>query len=378
VTEQEVVMWEHGMPGSAWDMAVDLSRWEELRAEDELNGGGQTDANADDEAAIVGETQNPRRRPWSAWPGRRERQRVWRWQRRAGIAAVAVLALASVTWAGVAQASGSGRGGIVAVRTSVAAGNPVVVLGDSYAAGNLVPASPVGSPVGCLRSSHDYAADVAAALKARTFVNAACSGATSGSMTRPQVTLIGTNAPQFSSLASDDAVVMVTLGGDDFGGFSHVMETCALLSFTNPFGAPCARHYGDSLAKAISADAPKIAAVLNGIRARAPQARILEVGYPDIFPNSGAGCWPFVPIAHGDVAFLRGLEKSLNQMLATQTAATGTTYVDTYTPTIGHDFCQSEDVRYVEGLVPGSIAEPFHPNARGYRALAAVILRALG
>jgi hypothetical protein len=29
-------MWEHGMPGSAWSMAADLLRWEELRAQGDI------------------------------------------------------------------------------------------------------------------------------------------------------------------------------------------------------------------------------------------------------------------------------------------------------------------------------------------------------
>jgi lysophospholipase L1-like esterase len=170
---------------------------------------------------------------------------------------------------------------------------------------------------------------------------------------------------------------MITVGGDDAGGYSHIMGTCALLSFTGPSSNPCARHYRGRLAAAITADAPKIASVLRGIRARAPAARVLVVGYPDIFPNTGKGCWPAVPIASGDVAYLRGLEIDLNRMLATEAAATGVTYVNTYTPTIGHDICQPENVRDVEGLLPGSLTEPFHPNARGHRVMAAQVLRAL-
>jgi lysophospholipase L1-like esterase len=286
--------------------------------------------------------------------------------------------LVGLTAAASMASAAAPRSGIGVVRSAVAAGGLVVLLGDSYAAGNLVPVSPAGEPIGCLRSTHNFGADVARTLNAKTFTDVACSGATSASMTHPQVTFLGTNAAQFNNLAGNDALVMVTLGGDDFGGFSHVMETCMLLSFTSPWGAPCAKHYGNSLAAAIAADAPKIAADLNGIRTRAPGARVLEVGYPDIFPDAGNGCWPAVPIAAGDIAFLRGLEKDLNSMLASEAAATGVTYVDTYTPTIGHDFCQPADVRYVEGLIPGSIAEPFHPNAHGYRAIAAAVLKVLG
>jgi lysophospholipase L1-like esterase len=84
-----------------------------------------------------------------------------------------------------------------------------------------------------------------------------------------------------------------------------------------------------------------------------------------------------VPITSGDVTYLRGIELQVNAMLAAVAQSAGATFVDTYTPTIGHDFCQPESVRDVEGLVPGSLALPFHPNARGQAAIAAAVLSAL-
>ena len=98
-------------------------------------------------------------------------------------------------------------------------------------------------------------------------------------------------------------------------------------------------------------------AVLSDIAARAPQARIVVVGYPDMFPLGG-GCWPAVPITDGDIGYLRGIELQLNAMLAADSKAAGATFVNTYTPTIGHDFCQPETIRDMEGLLPGSLALP--------------------
>jgi len=257
---------------------------------------------------------------------------------------------------------------------------PFVALGDSFAAGNLIPASPSGTPAGCLRSSHDYGADAAAALGVTRYIDATCTSATTKSMTQPEPVLLGTNPPQFNSLAADDSVVTLTIGGDDVG-FLRVLETCAVLSLTDLFGDPCQRHYTaggtDRLAAAVNATAPKVAAVLRGIHARAPSARVLLVGYPDILPTTGDGCWPEVPFAFGDVPYLRGVEISVNQMLARTAAANGATFVDTYTPTIGHDACQSPQVKDVEGLIPASLAYPFHPNLRGERVMAHQVVAAL-
>ena len=255
-----------------------------------------------------------------------------------------------------------------------------VALGDSYASGNLIPSSPSGRPAGCLRSSHDYGADAAAALKVFRYVDATCSGASTKSMTAPEKVAGGTNAPQFSFLAADDSVVTLTIGGDDIG-FGGILETCATLSLIDLFGDPCQRHYvaggTDRLVAAINAATPKVAAVLRGIHARAPHARVLLVGYPDILPTTGDGCWPEVPLAFGDMPYLRGIEIDLNQMLARAAAANGATFVDTYQATIGHDACQRPGVKDVEGLIPTSLAAPFHPNERGEQVMAARVLAAL-
>jgi hypothetical protein len=104
---------------------------------------------------------------------------------------------------------------------------------------------------------------------------------------------------------------------------------------------------------------------------------VLLVGYPDILPNTGNGCFPLVPFAHGDVAYLRGVEVELNRMLATAAKANGATFVDTYTPTIGHDACTGRAIRDIEGLIPTSLAYPFHPNKRGQQVMAGQVLSVL-
>ncbi|MCW2936806.1 MAG: lipolytic protein family [Actinomycetia bacterium] len=210
-------------------------------------------------------------------------------------------------------------------------------------------------------------------------VDASCTSAGVADMTGSQHTALGTNPPQLDSLEPGDALVMLTLGGDDLG-FVPVLSTCMRLSWSDPVGSPCKRHYTsggtDQLAALVTAEAPKMAAVLSQIRARAPRARVLLVGYPDLFPVHG-GCWPAVPITDGDISYLRGLELKLNAMLAADAAAARVTFVDTYDPTVGHDFCASGNAKDIEGLVPASLAVPFHPNARGQAAIAAQVLKAL-
>ncbi len=262
---------------------------------------------------------------------------------------------------------------------SAAAGR-YVALGDSYTAGPLIP-DLAGSPAGCARSSHNYPSLVAAAIGASSFKDVSCQGADTTNMAHPEPVPLGTNPPEFNALTTGTSLVTVQIGGNDIN-FIDIVINCTARSFLNPFGSPCKSYYTsggtDQLAKAVAQTAPKVAAVLQGIHKRAPNARVLLVGYPAILPVTGNGCWPLVPIAHGDVPYLRGIEIKLNKMLASQAASNGATYVDTYTASIGHDACQSPGAKWVEGLVPTSPGAPFHPNARGEEGMAKQVIAAAG
>jgi len=250
-----------------------------------------------------------------------------------------------------------------------------VSLGDSYTAGPLIP-NPV-LPLGCLKSSNNYPR-LAAPTIGLPLRDPSCSGATTVHMTQPQnVDPDGPNPPQFNSLDAETTVVSITIGGNDIG-FSSVAQDCITV---NPFATPCKDKYAsggkDQLAERITATAPKVAAVLQGIKARSPLAKIYVLNYPAIFPETGFGCWPQMPIGFGDVPYLRSTEKGLNAMLATQAAANGATLVNWYGASIGHDACKGSSTRWVEPLVPGEFAAPIHPNKAGMVGAKNVLLAAV-
>lgn len=109
------------------------------------------------------------------------------------------------------------------------------------------------------------------------------------------------------------------VGGDDIG-FSYAVITCGILGLTDPMGAPCRNHYTsagtDELAQAIARIKGRIAAVLQGIRARTTH------------PNS-----------HGRLSGYSPSE--LNTMLAGTVASNGDIFVGTYVSSIGYDACSS-------------------------------------
>ena len=251
-----------------------------------------------------------------------------------------------------------------------------VSLGDSYTAGPLIP-NQIGPPYGCLRSDHNYP-HLAAPAIGLPLRDPSCSGAKTDHMTQPQdVDPDGPNPPQFDSLDAGTNVVSITVGGNDIG-FSEIAESCTTL---NPFSSPCQDKYDsggtDQISQRIQATAPKVAAVLQGIHSRSPSARVFVLNYAAIFPETGNGCWPQMPVAYADVPYLRAKQKELNQMLADQAAANSATLVDWYTASIGHDACQLPTVRWVEPMVPTNPAAPIHPNEAGMRGAANVLVAAV-
>ena len=140
-----------------------------------------------------------------------------------------------------------------------------------------------------------------------------------------------------------------------------------------PFGSPCQNKFApggqDSLAVRINTAGPKIGSAITAVRVMAPNAKVYVVGYPALLPESGS-CFPQMPYTASDVRYLRDTNKRLNAMLAGQALLHGAIFVDTYTPTIGHDACKSVTTRWIEPLVPGNAAAPVHPNAKGEAAMA--------
>jgi lysophospholipase L1-like esterase len=258
---------------------------------------------------------------------------------------------------------------------------PYVALGDSYTAGPLV-FNPVGTPLGCGRSDHNYPSVVKAATGATEFRDNSCSGATTEHMTAPQRTLLGIHAPQFDALSAADRLVTIGIGGNDVG-LVGVALTCLQLGLLAPTGTACRSHFatptgGDALVEQIAATAPKIAATLQGIHERSPQARVLIVGYPAAAPTDGRSCYPLVPLSSDDLAYLDEMLRRTNAMIAEQAAANDAEFVDTYAESIGHDVCTLPPTRWFEGVIPTMPAFPVHPNASGEASMARSVLRVLG
>ncbi len=253
----------------------------------------------------------------------------------------------------------------LALTPASAAAQSYVALGDSYTSAPLVLPFASGAPLDCLQSGINYPHLTAKALSL-SLRDVSCSGASVGDMTSAQHS---DQPPQFDALSQSTNVVTFSIGGNDNGTFSTAAVGCFeadIFDFLNR-GAPCQSKYGNTFANQIASDGPRIGNALAQIHALSPNAKVFVVGYPDVLPQSG-NCYPQVPLTTGDVSYLNGVEHDLNSMLASEASSHDATYVDTFTPSIGHDACKSESRRWVEPPIPSSLAAPVHPNAAGEAA----------
>ncbi|GLZ44673.1 lipase [Actinomycetospora sp. NBRC 106375] len=264
----------------------------------------------------------------------------------------------------------------VAMGAPASAGQTYVALGDSYTASPLTGA-PAGPPPGCLRSKNNYPHLVAERTGAQ-LTDVSCSGAQTKDFAAPQAVQGGANPPQYDALGTGTQLVTVGIGGNDIG-FSEIVQNCVS---PTPFGTPCEDRYTvgshDEIEARIDTLGDRLDDVLDEVHDRAPAARVLLVGYPSVLPAEGPGCYPLVPYTAGDVAYLRGVLGHLNDTIADAASDGDATYVDTATPTVGHDVCAVPGQRWIEGLVPTAPAAPVHPNALGAQALARAVLATLG
>ena len=252
-----------------------------------------------------------------------------------------------------------------------------VALGDSYAAGPLIPTTDLAG--GCARSDHNYGHLLADALDVTDFVDVTCSGATTRDLTHVQRTFGDARIPpQMRAVTADTSLVTLTIGGNDLDLFATLVRTCTQLRSSDPQGSPCARRLaaqGPDLEGMVATISRNVAGALRTIRREAPDAKVLLVGYLRLVPDRGSCVG--LPLAAGDYAEGRRISRGLDRALRKAARRTGTTFVDMYSASAGHDICARTP--WVNGNVTvREKALAYHPFASGMRADAREVLRALG
>ena len=267
----------------------------------------------------------------------------------AGIVAGAALTAASVTAATVLTASAGVtrpvQAGAVQART-VPVPPPVryVALGDSYAAGTGA-ADDTAARGGCARSADAYPERWAAHHAHASFVSAACDGATTA----------GVLSGQVHALSARTTLVSLTVGGND-AGFSHVLKACVVQFW----GSAC--HSAVSAADAFIARTlpARLDATLQAIRARAPAAKVVVVGYPDLYDLSrSSGCLGLSTARRTALDWGAG---ALDRALSVAAARNGAVFADVRGEFAGHEICDSSPWLYA---VTFPFGDSYHPTTAG-------------
>ncbi|MGW4649335.1 SGNH/GDSL hydrolase family protein [Kitasatospora sp. NPDC004289] len=288
------------------------------------------------------------------------------------------LLIAPVLLAGCTAAGGGAPSaeGSTAPPPAAAPVGRYVAMGDSYTSGLGVPPQG-GDPAGCFRSGVNYPALVARELKAADFADVSCSSARTPDLTAPQKVRGGVNPAQFDALSPATRLVTLGIGAND-AGFMEVLTRCGMAALG---GRGCRAEFAaeggaDEVSGRIAAAGEKVGAALAELKRRAPQARVLVVGYPELFPADPAGCAQALPgVAAADVAYLTEKQRELAAELRRRTEAAGAAYVPTSVP--GRDMCAGPAARWVEPLDAAGGLSPLHPNAAGERGMADAVLAAV-
>ncbi|TVZ04724.1 SGNH/GDSL hydrolase family protein [Trebonia kvetii] len=312
------------------------------------------------------------------------------------VAGIALSAAACSTASGAMPAAGvatspagaatAPAGAVTSRAGAVVLQGSYVALGDSYTAGPDIPAQ-TGATAGCDQSTSSYPYLVAQRLRLN-LTDMSCSGATIADLSGAQLTGDGSNPAQLSPLSTATRLVTLGIGGNDIG-WSAIITRCTELDLVPVLipgeaaagSTPCQDYYtsggADRIRQKIQAAAGLLAGALTQVRHRAPDARVYLVGYPDLLPAGGGTCGHTLGVTQGDVAFLNDEALQLNSALRQAAQAAGTTYVDTYGPSVGHDACSDPASRWIEPLLPASPAAPLHPNAAGEQGMADAVTRAV-
>ena len=220
-----------------------------------------------------------------------------------------------------------------------------VALGDSYSSG-LGAGSYISSSGSCDRSTVAYSALWASASHPGSYVSVACAGATTSSVI----------SGQLSALSGQTTLVSITVGGNDVG-FESVMETCVLESTSSCVSAV---HTAENQASTILPG--NMDRVLSAITAAAPNARVVVLGYPDLYDLSRSSIC--LGLSTTDRTVLNQGASLLDQVIQAAAARHGDVFGDVRGPFTGHQICDGGS-SWLHSVNIFDISESYHPTAAG-------------
>ena len=245
-------------------------------------------------------------------------------------------------------------------------------LGDSFTA---APDIPTINSDGCHRSDHNYPHLVAVQLEDVTLTDVSCGGARTDAVLASQVQQAQglAHPPQIDAVSPTTDLITVGLGGNDLDFAFTAVFGCILAATFDPDGSPCEEANAGKVPRLLDRIEKRYLNTLDAIADRAPDARILVVGYPRLLEDS-TGCPERFPIADGDVEFVRRNFDRLIETVEAVADEAGVEYVDVAAASEGHDICSDQPWINGKRVDARSGAAAYHPMPAEQAAVADLIL----
>jgi lysophospholipase L1-like esterase len=225
---------------------------------------------------------------------------------------------------------------------SALAADSYVALGDSYSAGNGANSTNLDSSCNRNTYSYPYLLSQQKGL-ALTFV--ACAGAVTSDVINSQS----------NSLSTSTRLVTMTIGGNDIG-FTSLILACTTLG--------CASQIASSQNQINTQLPAKLDATYAAIRSKAPNARVVILGYGNPFASPPRTCLAATGVSSDEETRLSALVGSLDSTIQSRAQAAGFSYANVNPYWSGHDVCASNP--FTNGLTLFHTADSYHPTRNGY------------
>lgn len=217
------------------------------------------------------------------------------------------------------------------------------VLGDSYSAG----AGGGGESWPCLQSPNGYGNNYAAAT-GKVMLNLACNLATTSDVQTDQVPLI----------PATTRLITLTVGANDVGS-GEVAAAC----LAAPQSPSCTAALSASVQKLALLPA-KIKSLVKAIKAKAPKAKIVFLGYPRLLEPANMALLQYPADVVTTAKLINGAADLLNTTIAISALSHGARYVPVAWAFAGHGF--PSQTQWIVGPLDPTNPIVFHPNADGY------------
>ncbi|PRY41565.1 SGNH/GDSL hydrolase family protein [Umezawaea tangerina] len=229
-----------------------------------------------------------------------------------------------------------------------------VAIGDSYASG--VGAYPYNSDSGaCKQSPNSYPRSWARNHPAFTLKDMTCSGATIADVENTQLGALGTAT----------RLVTITVGGNDVG-FTDSVTTCLTGS-----DDACGNAAYASAWRAQLVVPPKLRALYAQVKDRAPNARVVVLGYPRLVDPGTGSCGAITPSATKR-QWLNYAADQTSDGIRSAAGDAGVTFVDVRPAFADHQACGTAP--WINGVDLSHYSEIFHPNHDGHAGVYTYLL----